>query len=164
MSFASRLKERREALGITQPELAALLGVSKGAIGNYETGVNSPRAAVLYKLFDVLRCDANYLFQDELPSDTPADGVTLEEFELLIKKYRALDEPGKKLVGTVLDQSYDRVIASSPENRTADVVPLNQADQTVPDYLLPNAAHEDNPTPEQRKHADDIMNNDELWK
>lgn len=81
-----------------------------------------------------------------------------------IKKYRALDEHGKKLVDTVLNQSYDRVMASSPDNRTADVVPLNQGDQTKPEHLLPNAAHEDNPTPEQRKHADDIMNNDDLWK
>ena len=36
MSFGTRLKARREQLGITQPQLAEMLGVSKGAIGNYE--------------------------------------------------------------------------------------------------------------------------------
>ena len=42
MSFGTRLKEKREALGITQPQLAEMLNVSKGAIGNWETDVNSP--------------------------------------------------------------------------------------------------------------------------
>lgn len=65
MSIGSRIKARREQLGITQPELARLIGVTKGAIGNYETDANSPKASMMYRLFDVLKCDANYLFQDE---------------------------------------------------------------------------------------------------
>ena len=163
MSIGSRIKERRITLKLTQEELARLIGVTKGAIANYENEVSTPKIDLMYKLFDVLQCDANYLHQDDL-AHIYEESATPEEFERIIKKYRALDEPGKKLVDTVLDQSYDRVMASSPDNRTADVVPLNQDDQTEPDYLLPNAAHEDNPTPEQRKHADDIMNNDDLWK
>ena len=66
MSIGSRIKERREELGITQVELASRLGVSKGAIGNYETDANSPRASVMYKIFEILNCDANYLYQDEI--------------------------------------------------------------------------------------------------
>jgi transcriptional regulator with XRE-family HTH domain len=65
LSIGSRIKARREQLGITQPELARLIGVTKGAIGNYETDANSPKASMMYRLFDVLKCDANYLFQDE---------------------------------------------------------------------------------------------------
>lgn len=70
MSFGTRLKARREQLGITQPQLAEMLGVSKGAIGNYETDANSPKATILFKVFDVLKCDANYLFQDEWATTT----------------------------------------------------------------------------------------------
>ena len=66
MSIGSRIKERREELGITQIELATRLGVSKGAIGNYETDANSPKASIMYKIFDILQCDANYLYQDEI--------------------------------------------------------------------------------------------------
>lgn len=66
MSFSQRLKERREKVGLTQMELANILGITKGAIGNYETGFSSPKADILYKLFDALDCDANYLFQDEM--------------------------------------------------------------------------------------------------
>ena len=40
MGFASRMKERRIELGITQAQLAKKLGVTSSAIGNYETGVS----------------------------------------------------------------------------------------------------------------------------
>ena len=66
MSFGTRLKEKREALGITQPQLAKTLGVSQSAVGSWETDVNSPRATILYDLFEILHCDANYLLQDEI--------------------------------------------------------------------------------------------------
>lgn len=66
MSLGSRMKERRESLGMTQVQLADLLGVTKGAIGNYETGANSPKASIMYKVFEILKCDANYLYQDEM--------------------------------------------------------------------------------------------------
>ena len=87
MSFGSRLKEKRESLGITQPKLAEMLGVSKGAIGNWETDVNSPRAAMLYDLFKILHCDANYLFQDNASSIYRKE-ASPEEFENIIQKYK----------------------------------------------------------------------------
>ena len=75
MSFGSRMRERREALGLKQKQLGELLGVSGNAIGNYENGISSPNANVLYKVFEVLKCDANYLYQDEM-RDFSADTVT----------------------------------------------------------------------------------------
>ena len=35
--------------------------------------------------------------------------------------------------------------------------------QQMEDDLLPNAAHEMNPTEEQKKHADDVMKDDKEW-
>ena len=40
MSFGEQLRKRREELGISRAELADRLGVSRSAIGNYETGVS----------------------------------------------------------------------------------------------------------------------------
>lgn len=108
MSFGTRLKARREQLGITQPQLAELLGVSKGAIGNYETDANSPKATILFKVFDVLKCDANYLFQDEMKELSAEDRATPYEMENLVKKYRALDEHGKRTVNYILEQETVR--------------------------------------------------------
>lgn len=107
MSFGSRLKARREQLGITQVQLAHLLGVTKGAVGNYEAEISSPKADILYRVFDVLKCDANYLFQDEMNASDLASTLSLEETEH-IKKYRALDGYGKKMVDVVLDLETQR--------------------------------------------------------
>lgn len=107
MSFGSRLKDKRKEIGITQPQLAELLGVSQSAIGSWETDVNSPRATLLYDLFDILRCDANYLFQDET-KELYKDNATPEEFENIIKKYRLLDPHGKEMVDFTLEKEYER--------------------------------------------------------
>lgn len=107
MSIGSRIKERRESLGMTQVQLAALLGVTKGAIGNYETDANSPKASLMYKVFDVLKCDANYLFQDEMKELETGD-FTVPEIRM-VKKYRTLDRYGKEVVDFVLDKETERV-------------------------------------------------------
>lgn len=107
MSFGSRLRARREELGLKQSELGELLGVSGSAIGNYENGVSSPKADVLYQVFDVLRCDANYLFQDEM-AELYKHEATPSEMEM-IKKYRKLDAHGKDMVDMVLDKENARM-------------------------------------------------------
>ena len=66
MSFGLRLKQRREQLGLTQQQLAEALGITRAAVGNYEQEVSSAKADILYAVFDVLHCDANFLFQDEM--------------------------------------------------------------------------------------------------
>lgn len=97
MSIGTRIKERREELGITQVELAARLGVSKGAIGNYETDANSPKASIMYKIFDILQCDANYLYQDEV--GTLESNMPPADERMLVSLYRKLNDEGKaKLV------------------------------------------------------------------
>ena len=108
MSFGSRLKDRRNELNITQPQLAKLLGVSQSAVGSWETNTNSPRATLLYDIFDILRCDANYLFQDEM-AELYKDSASPEEFENIIKKYRSLDSFGKETVSYILDRELARV-------------------------------------------------------
>ena len=107
MSIGSRIKERRESLGLTQIQLADALGITKGAVGNYETDSNSPKASTLYKVFEVLKCDANYLFQDEIRERRE---YTASPPEMdFIKKYRTLDEYGKEAVDLVLDVEFRRV-------------------------------------------------------
>lgn len=121
MSFASRLKYRREEIGLTQVQLAKILGVSKGAVGNYETGVSSPKAEVLYRLFDVLGCEVNYLFQDEILWLAGVRKVIPQKGEQdFIKKYRSLDDYGKKNILTLLDNEYNRCQGKKHEQIKAE--------------------------------------------
>jgi len=137
MSFGTRLKEKREALGITQPQLAEMLNVSKGAIGNWETDVNSPRATLLYDLFDILHCDANYLFQDET-RELYENEASPEEFENIIKKYRLIAEyspDGAVVVDTVLDREY--AIAEKLREQKDQLEKIKKMDMEVAEEIVP---------------------------
>ena len=150
MSFGSRLRDKRKELGITQPQLAEILGVSQSAIGSWETDTNSPRATLLYDLFDILHCDANYLFQDET-RELYKDKATPEEFENIIKKYRDLDDHGRKMVDFTLEEEYKRSKALG-EQAPDNIVEM-------PSHLEVNAAHHSKGefTDEERQEDEDML-------
>lgn len=100
MSFGEQLRRRREELGISRAELAEKLGVSRSAIGNYETGVSAPKEEVLLQLFDALQVDPNYLYRDSFRAQAP--GVSEEELRL-VKKYRRLNLTGRRTVYALVD-------------------------------------------------------------
>lgn len=104
MSFGSRLRERRDALGMTQTELGRLLGVTGSAIANYENGFSSPKADVLYKVFDALQCDANYLFQDEMSDEI--DSKEYKRERSLLALFRRMNEEGQE---KLIDNADDLV-------------------------------------------------------
>ena len=104
MSFGSRLRERREALSLKQSELGRMLGITGSAIGNYENGISSPKADILYRVFDVLQCDANYLFQDEMADATDIAKSTLERH--LMDAFRQFNEEGQEKVIQYMDDLY----------------------------------------------------------
>lgn len=108
MGIGKRIKEARERLGLTQNELGELIGVTGSAITNYEKETSHPKEPVMYKLFDALHVDANYLFQDVVNIPSKANDVTLAEYEC-IKKYRNLDPLGRQHVDTVLAWETERV-------------------------------------------------------
>ena len=112
MSVGSRIKELRESKGISRSELADKIGVTIGAISNYENEVSSPKEPILFKLMEILGCDANYLFQDSINIPSTKNNISIAEYEH-IKKYRKLDTHGKDMVDTVLQKEYDRVVEVS---------------------------------------------------
>lgn len=154
MGIGKRIKEARENLGLTQSELGDLVGVTGSAITNYEKETSHPKEAVMYKLFECLHVDANYLFQDVVKVPPKTNDVTISEYEH-IKKYRSLDKSGQEHVDTVLawevehkdqiDNLHDRLKEYSSE------------------YL--NAAHERaDATAEEKAISDAIMMDDDEWK
>ena len=102
MGIGKRIKEARLNLGLTQEELSRLLGITKGAVANYENETSHPKEPIMYKLIEVLKVDANYLFQDAVNIPKKVNDVTFSEYDH-IKKYRSLDDHGKHMIDTVLD-------------------------------------------------------------
>lgn len=158
MSIGSRIKELRERNGLSRNELATMLGVTVGAISNYENDVSSPKEPILFKIIESLNCDANYLFQDSVKIKTQQNDVTLAEYDH-IKKYRALDEHGKKMVDFVLTEESDRC-SSGVTYLTVDHVENTAIDVTdmLKSAVVLHAAHNDYATDpgEQEKMQDDM--------
>lgn len=130
MGIGKRIKEAREHLGLTQSELAGLVGVTNSAITNYEKDTSHPKEPVLYKLIEVLEVDANYLFQDVSGITQKGNDITLFEFDL-IQKYRGLDAHGKNVIGFLLDAEYQRCMDSTPP-----VPALPQEDLTAIEHAM----------------------------
>ena len=153
MSFNSRIKERREQLHLTRNELAEKIGVTQSAISNYENAISSPKVELLYKLFDALKCDANYLYQDEMNALVYENTGTPEEFENIIKKYRDLDSHGKEMVDFTLLKEWER--STTPKQNIIE----------MPKHLEVDAAHQrtDIDIPEDIDTSDnDIMDNEDF--
>lgn len=109
MGIGNRIKEARNNLGYTQEELAKMIGVTKGAVANYELETSHPKEPIMYKLIEILKVDANYLFQDCVSIPKELNNVTLAEFNI-IEKYRSLDRHGKKMVDFTLQEEWERSI------------------------------------------------------
>lgn len=66
MAIGRRIKQAREKSGMSREQLAAKIDVTPSAISNYENDISHPKEPILYKLIDILKVDANFLFQDEM--------------------------------------------------------------------------------------------------
>ena len=111
MSIGHRLKEARLARHMKQEELAAAVGVTKGAIGNYETEVSSPKDSILIKLMDVLQVDANYIYQDYMQQPS----LLCEDELVLLSYYRGADERAKEDAVRMLAEHQKKDMSSKAE-------------------------------------------------
>ena len=110
-----RIKLLRAGSGMTQEDLAKKLRVSKGAIGNYETGRRVPDMETLNAIADIFNVDMDYL--TGRTTETPE--YTLEE-QWIIDCYRKVDEDMRVAVKTIL-RKFGEAPAVKP---AAKVVPL----------------------------------------
>ena len=59
------IRESRKRAGLTQQELADKLGITTGAVSNYENGVSFPKAEIAFGLCDILDITPCELFESE---------------------------------------------------------------------------------------------------
>lgn len=110
MNIGNNIRALRLRRGMTQEALAAELGVTPSAVGNYERGVSFPKDDVLERMFGALGCTPNELLGDYYNGELLTD----EEFEH-IEKYRSLDAHGKRLVNACVDIELARILDEESE-------------------------------------------------
>lgn len=131
MAYIDRMKEARKRKGLTQEQLATMIGVAKPTYNGYEKGNSEPNMLTLTKIMNVLEVDADFLFQDEV-LQRKENTASPSEMDM-VKKYRSLDDHGKKLIDVVLEHEIKRIdqlnttLISFPEN----VIPLQRSVQAV---------------------------------
>ena len=69
--IAARLRQRRTVLGLTQQQVAGMLGITYHQAHKYETGANRVSAGRLHQLARTLGVDVGYLYEG-LGSGEPA--------------------------------------------------------------------------------------------
>lgn len=163
MSVGSRIRELREDKELSRAELADKIGVTIGAVSNYENEVSPPKEPILFKIMEVLECDANYLFQDSINIPTMKDSFSVLEHNL-IKKYRELDAHGKDMVATVLQKEYDHIIELRDSVSQTEELSEESNNITTIDLLAAHARTDVKQTPEGVQHDLDIMNDDSKWE
>lgn len=101
MTFGQRLKKARTEQNLTQKQLSEMLSVKHNSISNWENDINKPDPDSIELLCGILEITPNYLLSYAPDDFSPAE-------KLVIKKYRELDEHGKKIVDFMLQEEWER--------------------------------------------------------
>lgn len=125
MGIGKRIKEARIAQHLTQEELAKTIGVTKGAIANYETGTSHPKEEILYRLFPALQVDANFLFQDMGGFISAQEQLSPAEHDLL-RRYRLLPSYTQETISYMIDRALQDPGISAEEMPAEKVVPISK--------------------------------------
>lgn len=132
MGIGKRIKEARTNKKLTQEELAKVVGVTKGAIANYENETSHPKEPVMYALIDALGVDANFLFQDcvnTIPSKQKTAAPQPDTAENIAWRYKNLDDHGKQVVCAVVSEEERRIQAAQRPEPEDNVIPMHWNDQ-----------------------------------
>jgi transcriptional regulator with XRE-family HTH domain len=84
--LGKRLRWRRKAMGLTQQDVGAALGIRFQQVQKYESAANRMSAAVLWKLSNLLDVDVRYFF-DGLADPGAAAGPSLSGGEDVQRPY-----------------------------------------------------------------------------
>jgi len=85
-----RIRQRRIMLGLTQQQMAELIGVTYQQAHKYETGINRISAGRLYQIAQALGVDIGYFFEDVDPErkSTPNQPELMPQQRMLLELAR----------------------------------------------------------------------------
>lgn len=149
--IGNRIKEVREQKNMTLQDIADKVGIARSTVQRYESGlIKKIKLPVIQAIANALSVNPSWLIGKSdtinIPKSEPIQVFSLSRAEEEhIKKYRTLDEYGKKNVDNVLDNEYTRCSESK-------VTFLRDVTSTYQVNTL--AAHERAGATEEEKQAD----------
>ena len=99
----------RENKGLTQHDVANMLGLTPAAVSKWENGSSKPRVKVLFQLADILGVSAKELMAGRFLTEEPIDAEAVkrinERYEYLVKidSYASTDVKLRRLISSMID-------------------------------------------------------------
>lgn len=92
VNFGSKVKELRLEKGLTQQQLANLLGVAVSAISSYESGNRYPSYEVLISLARIFHVSTDYLLGLDKLNTVDVSGLEDKEIAVILQMIEVLRE------------------------------------------------------------------------
>jgi len=133
MPFSEKLSKMRNDRGLTQQQMAAMIGVGIAQVRRYEKGNSSPTLEVIKNIAKTLGISADELIFDKgegVPNTRIMDKKLLEQFEMVSK----LKPHDKEAIMTIIDSMIikDRLEQVMPGS--SDAAWTNQMRKVVSDF------------------------------
>lgn len=135
-----RINYYKKEKGLTNKKISELTGISISSLDKITSGENTnPKLETIRLICQALGCSMNDLLDNDLQS---GEELSSNEQEL-IKKYRALDEHGKRIVDFVANEEYNRIFpseksttiyraAKSSDNHPAEIIETTKDFSKIP--------------------------------
>ena len=175
-TIADRIKEALEIRNMKQVDLVEKTKIGKSSISTYISGAYEPKQKNIYKIAKALDVNEAWL----MGYDVPMERVDMDEdlkcykermlqfannhnknfFEnKLLNSFNKLNDYGKEEAIKRIDE-----LAELPKYQKDNVTTLPKREKQIweepgKEYLMPQAAHNDNLTDEEKENMDNIINN-----
>ena len=150
VDIKERIKQGLEIREITQTQLATKANIDKGQLSSYISGKYKPRQNNIDALAKALNVNEAWLMGFDVPMERVSGKTESKQEPSYSSQCKEIIE-----VCEQLSAHNQRKVLTYSKNLLST--------QQMEDALLPNAAHEMNPTEEQKKHAYDVMKDDKEW-
>lgn len=105
MGIGERIKEARKSMGMTQRELADLIGAKHNSVSDWENNKNKPDADTIERLCETLDLMPNDFFENSSRKDNgDIIGRIMKDQDTInmIKEYYSLEEENKKAIRRIV--------------------------------------------------------------
>jgi transcriptional regulator with XRE-family HTH domain len=115
-AVSMRIRQRRIMLGLTQQQMAELIGVTYQQAHKYETAINRISAGRLYQIAQALGVDVAYFYQDVVDSEEGArQAEMLPQQRMLLELARNFAAIGNRKHQDALCNLARALASESPE-------------------------------------------------
>lgn len=127
-SIGTRIKQRRNDLGLKQLQIKDETGISSGNLSDIENGKKLPSTPALISLSKILDCSVDWILTGETPK---SENTVLsdEREEGLLKNFRELDQDSQEEIMDIIFMKLRRLKRASKNMARSSNSELNQSDK-----------------------------------